>query len=274
MNDEREDTLAKLVRLAGPRPRPDAQRTARVREAVYEEWQRATRRRNRLRYGAGAAIAASLAALLYLQTVPKQPSAPGRIIDTARGSVTSVDWNGATLRLDGGTRVRIESPKEATLERGKLYFSSEGRTGVAIKTPFGTVRDIGTQFEARLGEDELRVRVREGIVDVRGTRAQAGSEVVATRDTVTQGPVATSGAEWAWIERAAPPIILEGLTVGAVVERAAREKGLRVEWNTERNIILHGSVALTPDEAIEAATAAAGAHYRIEGDTLIVSGRK
>jgi hypothetical protein len=39
----------------------------------------------------------------------------------------------ATLRLDGGTRMRIESPTAATLERGAIYFSSEGHAGVTIE---------------------------------------------------------------------------------------------------------------------------------------------
>ena len=81
MNDQNEDAVAKLVRLAGARPRPDAELTARVREAVHEEWQLVTRRRRFVRYGIGAAIAATLAAVLLLR--PQTPSATTPLSRTA-----------------------------------------------------------------------------------------------------------------------------------------------------------------------------------------------
>lgn len=257
MNEEREDAVAKLLQLAGARPRPDAERTARVRDAVYEEWQRATRRRRWMRYGIAAAIAATIAAVLLFTQRPT-----GLLIETRAGEVRSIDWNGATLRIDGETRIRIESNAHATLERGTLFFSSNTHAGVTIDTPFGAVRDIGTRFELRVGDAEMQVRVTEGIVEVRGNRAAAGTELMVTRETIARRAIA------------APLLTLEGKTLREVIERAASEKGLRVEWHTEHNAVLHGSVALTPDEAIEAATAATGTRYRIDGNTLIVSGRK
>lgn len=249
MNDEREDAVANLVRLAGARPRPDADLTARVQAAVYEEWRRTTRRRRFVRYGIGAAIAATLAAILLLRPQP-------RTIDAPLGTASSIDWSGATVRIDAGTRFTIVSSTEATLERGTIYFTSNGHSGVTVNTPFGAVRDIGTKFEIRLGDSEMRVRVDEGAVEVRGTRADAGAEVVATRETITQR------------------ITLEGRTLGDVVEQAARAKGLQVKWETGRDAVLHGSVPLTPDDAIDAATAASGVEYRLEGNTLIVSREK
>ena len=172
-------------------------------------------------------------------------------------TVTStIDWNGATVRLEPGTRMIIESEREATLERGTIYFSSEGHAGITVKTPFGDVRDVGTKFEIRLSSLEMRVRVDEGAVEVRGTRADAGTELIATREAVNL------------------QIKLDGRTLGAVVEQAARAKGLHVKWETDRDVILHGSVTLTPEEAIVAATGASGVDYRVEDNTLIVSRRK
>lgn len=257
MNDEPEDSIAKLVRLAGARPRPDAERTARVRNAVYEEWQRGMQRKRRTRYGIGIAIAATLAGvLLFTRT------APGRLIETRPGEVTSIAWSGATLRVESGTRLRLDSNTHATLERGAIFFASDTHTGVTIATPFGDVRDIGTRFELRLGDDALRVRVDEGIVDVRGERADAGTELVVTRERIARRAIA------------APPLLitLEGRTLGDVIEAAARAKGLRVEWHAERDVVLHGTMSLTPDETIDAATGATGTRYRIDGKTLIVSG--
>ena len=259
MNDEREDAVAKLVRLAGARPRPDAERTGRVRNAVHAEWRQTIRRRRWTRYGiSAAAIAATVAGVLLFT---RQPA--GRLIETGPGEVTLIAWNGATLRIEGDTRIRLGSDAHATLERGTLFFSSDTHAGVTIDTPFGAVRDVGTHFELQVGDDEMHVRVTEGIVEVRGSRAEAGTELVVTHERIARRAIA------------APLLTLEGKTLREVIEHAAREKGLRVEWHTGRaDVVLHGTVALTPDEAIEAATAASGAHYRIDGDTLIVSGRE
>ncbi len=277
MNEENEDTVAKLVRMAGRRPQMDPERMARVREAVHDEWQRGVTRKRRWRYGVAtaAALAATVAGVLLLR--PEVEVRPhvillARALQTG-GDFASHDWNGATLRLDTNTRV-IVAGDVATLERGAIYYSSsEGSTKrVRISTPLGDVRDVGTQFEVRLEPDTLRVRVREGLVDLRGTTAGGGTQLTATATTVTRQPIAIHGDTWSWVERAAPPIALEGQTLGNVIGRIAREKGLRVRWHTTaRDTVLHGNVPLTIDEALDAATAAAGVSYRVESDELVVT---
>jgi ferric-dicitrate binding protein FerR (iron transport regulator) len=276
MNEEYDDTVAKLVRMAGRRPQMDPERMARVREAVHGEWQRGITRKRQWRYGlaTAAAIAATVAGVLLLR--PEAEIRP-RITLVARqletqSNFASHDWNGATLRLDANTRV-ILAGDTATLERGAIYYSSERSTErIRISTPLGDVRDVGTQFEVRLDPGTLRVRVREGVVELRGTTAGAGTQLIATATTLTQQPIAVHGDTWSWVERAAPPIALEGQTLGSIVDRIAREKGLRVRWQTAaRDVILHGNVPLTIDEALDAATAAAGVSYRVEGDELVVT---
>ena len=54
MTDEK-DSIAALIQLAGKRPAVPADATERVRAAVREEWERATRRRTRLRWMSAAA---------------------------------------------------------------------------------------------------------------------------------------------------------------------------------------------------------------------------
>ncbi|HYK06075.1 MAG TPA: FecR family protein [Thermoanaerobaculia bacterium] len=277
MNEENDDTVAKLVRMAGRRPQMDPERIARVREAVHDEWQRGLTRKRRWRYGmaAAAAIAATVAGavLLLRPEVEVRPhiTLVARQLET-QGNFVSHDWNGATLRLDANTRV-IVAGDTATLERGAIYYSSERSTKrVRISTPLGDVRDVGTQFEVRLDPGTLRVRVREGLIELRGTTAGAGTQLIATATTLTQQPIAVHGDTWSWVERAAPPIALEGQTLGSIVDRIAREKGLGVRWHTAaRDVVLHGNLPLTIDEALDAATAAAGVSYRVEGDELVVT---
>src|SRR5262245_61760710 len=62
---EDEDATARLLRTAGPRPGISADRTARVRSAVYRQWRSSARRRT-FRRGilAGAALLAMAAGLV------------------------------------------------------------------------------------------------------------------------------------------------------------------------------------------------------------------
>ena len=309
--DGNEETIARLIRLAPPRT-PIPQETAqRVRAAVHEEWWNLTRQRRRFRIGVIAAIAASLLIAVVVFRRPVPPSAGeattviaatvesttgtfvaasrsaaagaplhvGVIAETESGSTASLSWRGAALRLDQSTRVRIDSARAISLERGALYFASNGtRTHILVRTPYGTVADVGTQFEVRLEPAALRVRVREGRIDLsRGAmvvRAGTGTELMAEASGVGRRPIATSGPEWEWILHAAPPFRLEGLTVAAVASHYAREAGLQVRYATTIPAkALHGDVLLAPNEALDAAMQATGLRYRIDGQTLTVSGR-
>jgi ferric-dicitrate binding protein FerR (iron transport regulator) len=282
MNDNDNDPIATLVRLAGRRPEVDAERTARVRAAVADEWHASVRRKRWTRVAVAAAIAATIGGVLLTRprTEPSAPVVPPfvetaeiRELTTPGHATTSVEWNGGTLRLDRETHLRFDTERTATLLRGAIYYAND-RPGVSvtIHTPFGDVRDVGTRFEIRLRDDALRVRVREGAVIVRDTTARAGMELVANRTSVTSRTIATSGEEWAWIENAAPPIVLEGKSLDEVLRRIAIEKGLTLDRDGP-NQTLHGEMPLSVSEALDAATAAAGVTYRIEGDRLIVRGR-
>ena len=69
---------------------------------------------------------------------------------------------------------------------------------------------------------------------------------------------------------------LEGKTLETVLRQVAEEKGWTLEWSGSgdvRGVVLHGNMPLSAAEALDAATAAAGVAYRIEGDRLIVAGR-
>src|SRR5262249_34172922 len=76
--------------------------------------------------------------------------------------------DGTSARLDTGSRARPLSATVIELAYGALYLDT-GRDakGLEVRTPLGTVHDIGTQFEVRLRDASLRVRVRTGIVELR-----------------------------------------------------------------------------------------------------------
>lgn len=276
MNENENDPIATLVRLAGRRAQVNGERTARVHAAVAEEWKAAVRRRRWTRVAAVAAIAASIAVVLWLRrpeaiAPPSVPAAP--LVAVAGDAPVSMAWNGGTLRLDRGTSVRFDAARTATLQHGAIYYANDAQgAGVTIHTPFGDVRDVGTRFEVRLSAEAVRVRVRDGAVVMRDQTARAGTELLANRTSVTSRTIATNGGDWSWIENAAPPIVLEGKSLDEVLRLIAVEKGLTLE-RSGPDQTLHGDVPLSISEALDAATAAAGVTYRIEGDRLIVRGR-
>jgi len=301
-NGNSDDAIAALVRLAGRRPPVPEDAMRRVREAVHEEWMESIGRRRRTRWiGSAAALAAAMVTIVVLRMTPSTPQpAPQRAVvaggqtngaviyandvyEVANGSTASLAWGKATLRLDGGTRVRVASATELTLERGAVYVDSN-ESGVLVRTPMGNVRDVGTQFEVRLMPDRMRVRVREGRVDLQhgGTMhsAIAGTELDAdAQGGVTQHSIATSGSDWEWVVRAAPPIHLDGRTLSEVVMSVTRDEGLKPVWfdpaaQNAASMRLHGDVPLTPEEALDTALVASGLTARTDGDRLIIKRRK
>lgn len=303
-NTNSDDAIAALVRLAGRRAPVPEDAAARVRAAVHDEWMQAIGRRRRTRWiGLAAAVAAAAVVIVVTRMTTSAPQpvrvAPRVVVaggqtnsaviyandvyEVANGNTASLAWGNATLRLDGGTRVRIASTSDLTLERGAVYVDSNG-AGVLVRTPLGAVRDIGTQFEVRLAGDRMRVRVREGRIDLqRGSAthsAAAGMELdTDTRGGITQHSIARNGADWDWVLRAAPPIHLDGRTLSEVVTSVTRDQGLKPVWSdaTAQNAAtmrLHGDVPLTPEEALDAALVASGLTARTDGDRLIIKRRK
>jgi hypothetical protein len=211
----------------------------------------------------------------------------GDRIETPAGSRAAFTLaDGVAARLDENTVAVLDAADHLTLERGAVYVDS-GATPRAhalhVETPFGLVRHLGTQFEVRLQNSMLRVRVREGSVAVQTpdalSSAQAGEEmlVVHGRSPERQG-IATSGPEWSWLTPLAQSFTLEGASVPAFLQWVSREQGWHWEYDdvTMRNrverIVLHGSIdGLTPEEALAAVLPTCGLAFRWEGDRLIVS---
>jgi ferric-dicitrate binding protein FerR (iron transport regulator) len=196
---------------------------------------------------------------------------------------------GQSLRLDMDTQVLFESESRVRLERGSVYLDSGKRldarraAGVEVVTPFGTLRDVGTQFEVSLINSGLRVRVREGEVallhqDVRVAATRGESVSVARDGTVTRGSVPIAGPEWAWASAAAPGFQLEEATLTAFLDWVSREEGW--DWRfadaaTKQrgaSVVLHGSIdKMTPAEALDAVLPTCGMAWRLEGGSLIIS---
>ncbi len=308
MNDE--NVTERLLRLAGPRLDVEPARTTRVRQAVLDEWQAVTARRTaRRRALVGVSLAALAATAVIAVLIMRSPGA-GRAPDAvatverplevarpvgAGERIEAADerglairlTSGESLRLDGGTSIRLVTGSVVELERGAVYVDSgrDGASRIEIQTPFGVVRDVGTQFEVRLTNASLRVRVRTGLVELqRGDEivaARPGTELAVDASGVTRRVVEPFGRDWAWAAALAPGFAIEGRSLAAFLEHVCHEHGWTLvyadaELSREASgIVLRGSVdGLSPEDAVAVALATSGLTHRLADGRLEVSRRR
>lgn len=191
---------------------------------------------------------------------------------------------GQSLRLDGSTDLRLGRALTVDLDRGAVYVDSgvDDVGTVEVSTPLGVARDVGTQFEVRVDDGELTVRVREGVVAL--TRGEAvlqiasGTGVTVPREGEPLGFVVSSaGDEWQWVQGVAPDFDIEGRTALALLDWVSRETGLWVSFATpeaERiaaTSILHGRLEKTrPERAADLVLASCGLEaVRVDGRLLV-----
>jgi hypothetical protein len=176
---------------------------------------------------------------------------------------------GVEIRLDVDTELAFNDAGDADLARGAVYVDS-GPAGTAraagftLDTPLGRVQHLGTQYAARLGDDDLEVAVREGRVEVREKRGvvlgSAGELLTIGEGGVTRSALPPSASDWDWVASVVPPFDIQGRSVDSFLAWAARETGRLVVYaspqaeSDARRILLSGTIeGLTPDQALDAA---------------------
>jgi ferric-dicitrate binding protein FerR (iron transport regulator) len=200
----------------------------------------------------------------------------------------------AAVRLDDGTSLRVDTESRLQLLDETILFLHEGAVyvdtepsgkvtpSIEIRTPFGTLIDIGTQFEVRLRHESLRLRVREGAVDMkhgsRTYRAEPGQQLLAGADgQVVASIVPRHGEAWGWMLHVAPPFELGGKSLEAYLGWVERETGWRTRFEDPTTaagastLILHGSIdGLRPDETPAVVLPTCGLRHRLEDGTLTI----
>lgn len=220
-----------------------------------------------------------------------EPVATGETLATAptgRGALALA--GGISARLDHATRIQVAAADRLVIERGALYV--DAGTGGAAATPLeivtsaGSVRHLGTQYEVRLLDGGMRVRVREGIVELRTgagqvTSGRAGEQLTVAGGGIERGRVEPHDQAWDWAAEAAPAIDVEGLPLTGFLDWAARELGRRVEFSTPEvaeqaaTVVLHGSVAgLSPSEALKAVLATTRMEASLTDGRILIAARR
>jgi hypothetical protein len=262
------DSIAELLRLAGPRPDVPADVRQRVHDAVQAEWRSTLRQRRTLRWGVPLALAATVILGIALSSrVPEirvPPIAtvalvegdenlpgglstgdaifPGDAISTDDSGVALTYNNGLSLRLDAGTAASFDSIEEVTLLAGRIYADTGepvyDDTSITIRTSVGSATDIGTLFAVEHLDGDMSVAVREGRVDVSGSgrsyTAEAGDMLtLKANDDVVFDKVTPYDDAWDWTETLAPTFEIENRPLADFLKWAARETGRELVFEND-----------------------------------------
>jgi len=317
------DVLGEIIQAAGRRPAPRREDYDDVLSASRAAWQQKVGwvRRRRRSYALAASVAA--AALLVTASLqwfqPRQAIAvamvlqgateilapdsdswrplsradalyPGTQLRTVGGGRIALDLSlGTSLRINAGTRLTLESDERIALARGTIYLDSGPGVQtkqIVVATAHGNVRDIGTQFEVASEALTLRVRVREGRVEIddaangTGIRADAEEQVMLRgAGPVERTTIARDAAVWSWTEALAPAQAVNGRSAYDVLNWVARETGRRLRFADAaaelqaRGSILQGNQELSPAEALQVATTTSALSYQITGGEILITRR-
>lgn len=199
-----DDSISRLLKLAGERDLPSTEGMERARRAAQAAWQLALAHKAPPRVVhaprrpwllAAAAVACTALGLLlwwprsapalhvaHIATVQgvvtwndagdvaltKRVSA-GATLATGEGRVALIAGDALSLRVDQHTRLRFDARDRLTLLDGRIYVDSGGVNALAalrVATPAGEVRHVGTQYQIRVRGTSTRVYVREGRISL------------------------------------------------------------------------------------------------------------
>jgi ferric-dicitrate binding protein FerR (iron transport regulator) len=192
--------------------------------------------------------------------------------------------SGGLLHIKGGSVVELTAADEVRLQQGSVYVDldpAQAPGELRVQTPYGLVRHLGTQFEVALLPASMRIRVREGLVQITGpVSAQIavaeelqldGSHVIDQRFLAPSDPV------WAWVQTPGDQFQVDGHSALDLLHQVARETGRRLEFADEQanqlatGTVLHGSIrGLAPDVALRALLATTSLVADVQTDRITV----
>ncbi|MBW7930090.1 MAG: FecR domain-containing protein [Gammaproteobacteria bacterium] len=308
-----EERLGSLICQGGVRPRPDARLQATVREAVAAEWRTVTAARRRRRQRWSLAAAAVFASIIIGTLVPRlmepgsvvatvtrvngivtidggrlltrpvraaagEPLRAGSAIRAGTGGRLALEIDGIALRLDKDSELVVLAADRVELRHGAVYLDSAAQGAASpsllIDTHLGSIEHLGTQYEARVSGDALRVRVREGRVQLQ----RADGEIVQGRvgeqlmldsgGALSRQYIARDDGGWAWVSEIAPAYDIDEQSLFDFLRWVSRETGRELVFGSPaveqaaRTMILHGSMQeLSPERALSAVLVATSLRY-------------
>jgi len=322
-NAER-DVLGALISAVGKRPEPPADAHEQIFAAAHHAWRNnvTARQRRRWLYAAATITAVGLSVALVVELLPQNAgpiiaatdvvqgdvrirtpadtnwraitqidtrlTAGTRLRSTANGRIGLTLAGTASLRVDAGSELLLANDREIVLTAGTIYLDTGANAddrGFLVTTDYGSVRDIGTQFEVHADASSFRVRIREGTVELdtgaaTGIIGNAGEQLAINPGSgIERDFFAPFDRRWEWVATLASAPETQGQPLMSFLSWVARETGRQLRFDapvTEtraRATILHGSAQnLRPLQALDLLMTTTDLDYALIGDGVILIG--
>lgn len=218
----------------------------------------------------------------------------GQTIITDAESGIAFGWGeGGSLRFDENTRVEFLARDSIYLRSGRVYFDSTPALAAAasvdvatltIRTDFGDVTHIGTQYMTQADGDVLIISVRDGEVQLSGqvqtTSATRGKQLQLRGGTaVNIVDIKPYGESWEWVEQMSPTTVVDGRTVHEFLGWVSHETGMTLNFADDSieasamEELLKGTVDTDPTNALRIWMMASDFDWSIENGVIRVDKR-
>lgn len=166
------------------------------------------------------------------------------------GAVVLALPNGSIVKIDKLTKLRFTGPEDIELFAGGIYFNSFNQGHIRIHTTRGVASDIGTEFETRLLENELLVRVREGKVRVDQAKTAvyvaSGQVLRLAQGTARITNIAVDDEYWIWADAMDDDFSLTSRSMAEILVWLAHKEGWSLiyedaaDQQRARQDVIHG----------------------------------
>ncbi|MEQ9450237.1 MAG: FecR family protein [Pseudomonadales bacterium] len=313
-NDRNNDLIGRLLNYSGALPKDNEETKQAAKARLERVWlesvaqQRALQRQSRLvRFAAAAIVVMAVVGLVRNVTLQPEPVALATIVqqtgvnftggdDSAtsvfadelvrtahQGTLTLMLNNGTVILLDDSTTLTLQGPEQISLLGGRVYVDSPGMdSNVIIDTSWGTVRDIGTQFELDVNAHRMQAALREGSIQmslfgsaepiVAGAADGRGDVVRVDAATmqVSKDTRPTTSPKWDWTRSMVPAFPAGRHSFAAVIAWVARQTGREVSYSrhileteAQNEIVDWPSIAATGAEATVAQLVETTSHFTL-----------
>lgn len=314
-----ETQLSDLLKKTGPREAPSAELSQEVKANVKLIWQQEVKKNKRMlqrRYAIAAGLVFAISSVVlvnffskpeFYATVSKVVNqveyqrqggswynldggpVTGRVtIRTGMNSFASINMNnGLNVRISENSQIELLAIDEVTANSGIVFVNTQSSLNpgnvITISTPFGEVKDIGTQFQVKITPIDWQIQVREGQVEINdGAEQHFASKneriAISADDSVQVTEISSDDASWEWTQEVSSAFDLEGSRLSEFLNWVGIETGKEIEYQSEiarisaHLTILHGSVeGLKPIDSLATVLMTTDFHLvETETDSIVV----
>ena len=196
---------------------------------------------------------------------PGSTIARGTTVTTDKSAGAAILWGGQiSLRMNGETTLHLLSDSRIELVEGEIYVDTRETEGsgalLRIDAADAEIQHVGTQYMVAYRNRSLSAIVRSGSIEVAesgSTQQTSEGQMVTRHDSGawSQRPVDSFGSTWKWAEEISPRLDVQGQSLWAVLDWAARETGREVYYASREARVLAESKTLESDTQMEVVTA-------------------